>query len=696
MRNTIFIILCLVLCNSALLANGVAIVNSNDGIYFKMNASDLNVTVENQVAVVTTTQEFENIFQQDTTVKYGFPMPENASATQLQFKIDNQWYEANFAATPQDTSLPGPGGEVDAALEAYLGETPLYFNISQSIGAGAKLTVRLTYVQLLPYAFGDVNFYYPGDYNLLQNDLIDRQTLNFELISERTIDDIQLHNLDANSITNDGHNAAIVYTLYESTASSNYEITYTLSAEELGLFGMSTVLPDSEVPDIYGQGYFTFIAEPDPSEGTETINKFFTLIIDRSGSMSGNKMDQAKEAARFIIDNLNEGDFFNLVDFATNVESFGIEHTEFNTNTRDVALNYIDNLYAGGGTNINDAFETAIDQFSVANDSTANIIIFFTDGQATVGITDTDEIIQSVQQKINETETDIMIFNFGIGSNVNQQLLTRLASENQGFAEFLGDDELEERITQFYLTIRNPVLLDTELSFDPASIVSETYPVTLPNLYKGRQMIVSGRYNEGIPVTVNLSGNAFGNAIQYEYTLNLSDSTVSKNQFLTKLWAKQKIEKLLVDYYSLDPNSLEADGVKSDIIEISLDYGVLSPFTKFSGGDPVGMEERELIASDGHSPQTFQLLGNYPNPFNNSTQIKIKVNTAYNGPVTIKIYNAAGQLVRILAIHVSGPGIYQVHWNGKTLSGRRATSGNYFYIVDFGDGLIGGKMTLMK
>ncbi len=684
------------LLSTTALANGVAIVDVNNAIYLRLKQSEVSVQVENQVAIVTTTQVFKNIFNEDKKVKYGFPMPDGASATNLKFEIDGQWYEAQFAPTPADTSLPGPGGEIDPNLKTFLGDTPLYYDLEYEVKKDAILKIQLTYVQFLSYEFGKVDFYYQSDYRLIQTYPIDIQKLLFTLDSERTINAVEMIGITPDTETNDGNHAYLDKIIYESVPEYSYHIQYELSPDELGLFGMSTILHDTLVPDNYGSGFFTFIAEPDPGENTATINKVFTLIIDRSGSMySDNKMVQARNAASFIVENLNEGDLFNIVDFSTQVSSFRPAHVLYNSSTESQALTYISGLSAGGGTNISGSFDTAIPQFGASTDSTANIIIFFTDGQATVGITDTDGILDHVTQLINQYETELVLYTFGIGSDVNKQLLTLLADENDGLSEFLGEDELEDRISDFYLTIRNPVLLSTAMQFTPVDIIEETYPGNLPNLYKGQQLLVSGRYKNPGEVTVKLSGDAFGKYTEYEYVMALSDTAVEKNRFLTKMWAKQKIEKLLIEYYSYEENSIEAEGVKQKIVNVSLQYGVISPFTKFSGGDPVGMEEALPVASN-RLPAQYEILGNYPNPFNPSTTIAFRVNVAINDLVIVKIYNTLGQLVRILAIEVNGPSIYKIFWDGLLNDGSVAPSGHYFYIVDFGNAVLGGKMVLMK
>lgn len=690
MRGIVLATVCLLAICVRIYGNGVAIVDAENAVYLRLIESTVDVSVESQVAVIKTRQVFRNTYNGDRIIKYAFPLPGTANATSLRWLLAGVWYEAPIAPVPQDTTGPGPGGKLYPDLKSYLGETPLFYDLTEPVRKDSLVIIELTYVQLLPYEFGKVNFTYPNDYHLIQSTFVEKQELDFTLISPRTIDSLQLISNHANvTINNEGYSATLQSLTFEVPATEDYQVQYTLSLDELGLFSFSTLLPFELVPDSYG-GFFVFVAEPDPSETTDVINKYFTLIIDRSGSMYGNKMTQAKNAAEFIVNNLNEGDWFNIVAFASDVTRFQPAHVEFNTANMEDALTFISNLSASGGTNISGALDEAVPQFSAASDSSSNIIIFLTDGQPTVGITNPDALVSHINNLVIQTETDLAIFNFGIGNDVNQQLLTRIANDNKGFAEFLGDDDLEERITGFYLKIRNPVLLNTTMHFS-SMVISETYPQILPNLYKGQQMIVAGRYLEPIPVDVTLSGMAFGDTVRYVYALDLADSTVQKYQFLPKIWAKMKIDHLLVQYYILDPESAGAKAIKDQIIEISLGYGVISPFTSFS--DPTEVEDNEKPAP---LATQFELLGNYPNPFNSTTVIQFRVHGSLNELVRIKIYDSLGRLITVLTIEVHGPGLYEVLWNGLTREGKAAASGQYFYLVDFSGGVLAGKMQLVK
>ena len=686
-------------------AQGVGVLDATSESYLLLDENRIDVQVEDQVAIVTTTQVFRNTEPDSTLFTYAFPLAEDASPTSIRWQINDIWYRGAIEPVPQDTTLPGEGGGNGGGrvpLDDYLGETPLLFEIEQYLGPDSLVTVELQYVQLLPYEFGNVDFVFPNVYTAIQSGPVAEQELTFNITSQRSVLDLAMLSHSGGVVENNGNTASLSYDASELPLTTDYRIQYALSQEELGLFGFSTWFPDSLVVDEAGQGFFTFVAEPDAGENTDVINKVFTLIIDRSGSMLGTKIEQARDAANFIVNNLNEGDLFNIVDFSSGVTSFRNEHVLFTPENRDAALNYIDLISASGSTNISEALTTAISQFTqVTIENTANLIIFFTDGQANRGVSDTQGILELVAEEVNITETQPVIYTFGIGSDVDTQLLTRLARNNSGLVEFLGNDELESRITDFYLRIRNPVLLNTTIAFDRTGIV-ELFPAPLPSLYKGQQMIVSGRYDTPGPLNITLSGSAFGQPISFNYSLDLASEAVTQYQFLPKIWAKQKIDQLLVAYYSLKPASSEAKALRDEVIELGVNYGIVTPFTSFQGGEEeddgvsTSVEEEWIVETPEHTRANVEVLGNYPNPFRNVTRIQLNIQRIEAPTVKVRIYDSLGRLVRTLEVPISGPGQLDFEWDGLTDAGIPVSSGSYIAIIEYGDTLLSHVMAVVR
>jgi hypothetical protein len=239
---------------------------------------------------------------------------------------------------------------------------------------------------------------------------------------------------------------------------------------------------------------------------------------------------------------------------------------------------------------------------------------------------------------------------------------------------------------------------------DP-DLLTEIYPSRLPNLYKGQQMILAGRYDEPEPFQLTLSGEAFGDPVDYSYDPVLSDSIIHQYAFIPKIWAKQKIADLLAAYYRLNPITSQADSIKSVIIDISLDYRVISPFTSFKGsfetdnttdpwyytGGAVSVESLEFDKSPEQGNSILLACRNYPNPFSHSTNISFEVAEGIHGKAVISIYDAVGRLVDEVTMMVEGHNHYEFSWNpAETHPG--LPSGMYGYTVRLQGETLNGSM----
>jgi len=643
--------LCLILIvtwSQETFANGIGIINGSTGEYMTIVNSSVEVTVNNQIAVIKTTQVFRNDSDSDTQFKYGFPLNSGANPILLRWFYQGEWFEASYSPNQQNDSIPGSGdgNTIDPLLAEHLGSSPLFFTPGDTIPQDSLFTMELTYVELLPYEFGLVKFRYPNDVSSLQNQIIELQTFDFQLLSEREIVYIDLLGFETTDLIS-AYEAELSLSQYEEVPDQDYELEYQLTSDGLGTIALSTMLSDTLFTcDTLGTGYLTMILEPESNVDTEVIEKNFTLIIDRSGSMSGNKIVQARDAASFIINNLNTGDYFNIIDFSSDISSFFPEHVEFNVDNQNAALSYIDGIEASGSTNISGALTTAVSQFGVVDTTKANMIIFFTDGEATAGETSTNGILQAVTDEVNFTETSIFLFTFGIGESVNEGLLTLLAQQNSGLAQFIGDDAVEEEITSFFLTINNPVLLNTSVSFSP-DVLEEVYPIAFPSLYQGQQLIVSGRYDSAQVVTMHIEGQAFNVPVAYDFELSLSDSIDVSMSVLPKIWAKQKIDELTYQFYTAS-SSDEADLIQADIDSVSVCYEVVAvDFGSFS--DPGGSLEIDEISGD----EPFELLV-FPQPFVSLLNIFIKFEDYFSEDLRIELIDIKGRVVHIEDLEING------------------------------------------
>ena len=210
---------------------------------------------------------------------------------------------------------------------------------------------------------------------------------------------------------------------------------------------------------------------------------------------------------------------------------------------------------------------------------------------------------------------------------------------------------MEEKITGFFLTINNPVLLHTQFSFSP-DIITAVYPDPLPNLYKGQQLILSGRYDQPSDVTLTLSGKAFNLPVTYEFPIHLADSNDIEKSFLPKIWAKQAIDKYAIEF-NLAESESEADSIQAIIDSLSICYGVISTkFTSFEdGGDVTAVEFEESMTTE-----KFNVVA-VPNPFQKQIAFHIASASEMTGNASILVLDNTGNKVAFFEKAVSGTSI---------------------------------------
>ena len=622
-------------------SQGIGIIDGESAECLEILESHVVVEVHNQIATITSTQIMMNPYDDSTSFKYAFPLNEHSNPVRLRWEVYDQWYQAEVSAENQNEDIPSGGGgstdpyDIHPQLEEYLGNTSMYFELQDPLAGDSLVTFEIVYVELLPYKLGDVEFYMKRDISGFYNEPVPIQSLIYELHSEREISNIELENL-AGTIDQETYYTSIQHVLVNDYFNDDYEVNYSLTTDELGMIPLSTMTPDSIYNcDDLGNGFCTMIIEPEMSDNTQIIAKNFTLIVDRSGSMSGTKIEQAKEASTFIVNNLNEDDKFNIITFSGGANSLFDSHVDVNTTNVSTALSFIESIGAGGGTNILDAITDGIDEFEIADPTLANIIIFITDG---MGSNSNDAILNSIQNQINSLETSVFIYTIGIGTGTNEALLTLMADQNNGLSNFIGTNEVQDEISDFFLTINNPVLLNTQLTFNPP-IIHDMNPYPLQNLYMGQQLIVSGRYDSAQTVNMNLSGTAYNLPVSYNFEIDLAASQQEEYSVLPKIWAKQYLDELEIEYFQTNDYS-EQLAIDTLINDLSICYGVVDiEFTSFvDTGGTVEITENE-------SEETNADVVVLSNPFTNELLFQILSGFSFPEDLQVDLYDINGRLI---------------------------------------------------
>ncbi len=527
----------------------------------KIEYQRVDVTIENQVATTRIDQLFVNDNDWMLEGTYLFPLPEGAAVSQLTMWVDGQAIEAKILPQAEARAIYD---EIvrqlrDPALLEYVGTQAIQANVFP-IPPRDERRVEIEYSQILPADNGLLHYVYPQSTDLYTNTPLDEQSIRVEVRSNEAIRAIYSPSHPV-AIDRDGEFRAIVgFEDAAVQADTDFELYYAVSPEQIGLNLLSYKEPGED-------GFFLLLAAPSV-EVDEVVAKDVILVVDTSGSMEGEKMMQAKEAALYVVEHLNAQDRFNIVAFSAGARSFAPELVR-----ADDAGNYgsfINSLEAVGGTNISMAL---LEAAALAEGERPSTIIFLTDGLATEGITDTGLLLDSVKAAVPD---NARLFAFGVGNDVDTLLLDSLAQNHRGTTSYVRPfEQIDEEVSSFYAKASAPVLANIELDFGDV-VVEQMYPQTLPDLFAGSQLALVGRYRDGGAAAITLTGEVNGRAQTFTYADNLFRSN-GGDDFIPRLWATRAIGHLLTEIRLRGDNP----ELVQSIVNLSIRYGIITPYTSY-------------------------------------------------------------------------------------------------------------------
>jgi len=373
-------------------------------------------------------------------------------------------------------------------------------------------------------------------------------------------------------------------------AEKDFQLYYSLSEKDFGLSLLTYREPGKD-------GYFLMLVSPKAGiTERERIPKDVVFVLDTSGSMSGEKLTGAKAALRFGVESLDGRDRFNIISFSGEEHLMKSALVEATKEARRDGLAFIENLRAEGGTNINDALVSALKQFHSAERPA--MIVFLTDGEPTVGTTDIAQIVKNVAE-VNRDR--VRLFSFGVGYDVNTNLLDKLAADNRGVSDYIEPHEdLEVKVSNFFSKVNYPVLSDLRL--DMGGVETEMlYPKTLPDLFKGSQLTIVGRYkNEVKTAQVRLLGKIGAREETIPFGSRSFLSEKKDNEFLPRLWATRRVGYLL-EQIRLNGYNRE---LVDEIIALGTRYGIVTQYTSFL----VTQDMKDMARSEHRFTDSFNRM----------------------------------------------------------------------------------------
>ncbi|MBE3124297.1 MAG: VWA domain-containing protein [Acidobacteria bacterium] len=547
-----------------------------------------HVTVEivDQVAKTSVDQVFVNHFGRDIEGTYIFPVPEGASVSEFAMYIGNERVKGEILDGREARRIYEDivRRMRDPGLLEYMGHNLFRARVFP-IPANGEKRVQISYTEVLKSDGGLVKYLYP-----LSTERFSRDPLEDVSVSVRIESQIPILNVYSPShkvsVRKDGPGRARVgYEDKRVRPDKDFLVYYSLSKDDIGLSFLNWEGPDG--------GYFMLLASPRfAAAGERVVNKTIVLVFDSSGSMSGAKMRQTKEAARFILNHLDRRDEFTVVDFDDGVTPFSETLVPATAENIGRALKFVEAIEDTGGTNINDALLAALARMRTGE--RPNYVLFLTDGLPTAGTTETADILRNIQ-KANDARARVFVF--GVGNDVNTELLDRISTDHRGTSVYIGEDEnLEVAVSSFYEKISSPLLSDLAVTFRGIE-TSQVYPRSLPDLFKGSQFVLVGKYTGSGPVSVALTGKSG----REEKRFALEGRVIAKGDsfnFLPRLWATRRIGYLLEEIRLQGSNRELVDEIR----RLGLKYGIVTPYTSFL------VTEKEAQALDAAAPAAREAI----------------------------------------------------------------------------------------
>ena len=568
--------------------------------------TEVRVTVEGRVAHVELSEWFRNGAPHLAEGEYLYPLPGEAafsdfSLWQGEEELDGVTMDREQARAIYEEMIRR---HADPALIELVGHGLLRARVFP-MEPGEELKVQLRYTQLLEMSGDALHFRYAGgvrtsgtrpprsrtgrgdpqqDQSSQGQDRDDRAVrTSFELVAadgEAYLDPFS----PTHALVHRRRSGRLVVHLDGDELPGELSVFLPLARPGVGL----TLVTHRPVGE---DGYLMLTLSPGRVDA-EAEPRDMTVAVDVSGSMAGVKIAQAREALHGLLESLKPADRFRLVSFSSGVRVLGEGWWVADAARLDEASTWVDALAADGATNIAAALEEAFRV--VPGEGRLPVVIFITDGLPTVGEQNPERIADTAER----ARARARVFAFGLGTDVNTYLLDRLSSATRGSTDYVQPGESVERaLSLLAAKIRHPVLTDVRLAGAPAEL-HEVYPVTLPDVFAGQELVLLGRYQGEGEGELVLTGRHAGRTERFavEGSFPLRNDV---NGYLPRLWASRKLGHLTRQVWLEGPTT----SLIGEIKKIALRYGLPSEYTAYL----VSKAEVAVAVGEGSRPGGLRL-----------------------------------------------------------------------------------------
>uniref|UniRef100_A0A8C3A1B1 Inter-alpha-trypsin inhibitor heavy chain family member 6 n=1 Tax=Cyclopterus lumpus TaxID=8103 RepID=A0A8C3A1B1_CYCLU len=488
-------------------------------------------------------------------------------------------------------------------LFAYLSREIEKFRVAVSVPSGARMSFSLSYEELLPLDSAAMSLFLglrPGQ--PVQNLTLDVSVTERTGISFIKAFPLKTSRLLSNTAQGSGpqpyapasthveHSAGCARVRYSPTLQQQNNIS------SKGLNADFIIQYDVDLRDLMGEvqvydGYFVHYFAP---RGLPVVPKDVIFVIDVSGSMIGIKIKQTKQAMGTILGDLREADHFNIITFSDKVHTWKKGRTVRATrqNVQD-AKDFVKRIIAEGWTNINAALLSAAQLVNPPSSVSTNhlssrrvpLVIFLTDGEATIGVTAGDTILSNAKKALGSSS----LFGLAFGDDADFLLLKRLSLDNRGVARMVYEDaDAALQLKGFFDEVASPLLSDIQLSYLDDQAFDITHAL-FPNYFQGSELVVAGRVKPGVnDFKVSMSATDLKQRVKLENDVLITNGSAESldcsgglkgiSSFVRRLWAYFTIKELLLaKLNATDPATQRLLAEKAT--NLSLKYNFVTPVT---------------------------------------------------------------------------------------------------------------------
>jgi uncharacterized protein YegL len=524
----------------------------------------INADIQNNYATTTVSQTLKNTGSAEEEMIFYYTIPTTAFLSQFKLEINDTVFVSRVveksAAQEEYDSAKDSGktasmvGSASTSLET--------FEIKLNIKPDQEVTYHLVYEEYIARFKGNYTYSIPLTKNTYPSEGEFGIYVNLESVAGFT--DVKTPDHTGTGIeTILDKKGSVTYLPEDRNFIQDFNVVYSIGEYPVNGYMLNYVMGD--------YGYFFHVFCPGLEDiGGEALGKDIVFVIDKSGSMSGDKMDQTKDAFKSIVDDLQANDQFNIVAFSNEVLTWKSGMVTANTENIEAAKTYIDEVDATGSTNIDSSMTTGLDLLPEESDNVP-IICFLTDGQPTAGETNLPTIRENIQ---TANTMEAAVFCLGFGNDCDFTLLDQIALENDGTATKIDEgSDASDQIVGYYDTFSTPLVSD--LTFNYGEDTWDVFPARVPSLFQGSEVAVVGRYDPGAldSLVADIKGDTADGEQDFGDTYELLVKT--DQDFIPRYWASQKIRDL-TDQTIIDG---ETEEIKENITNLAVEYQFVTKYT---------------------------------------------------------------------------------------------------------------------